>query len=175
MYHSFQANLPDMALPSLLRLMMVSGQPLGEQYKKIRVYRSPEVMKMESMRHLWATSLLDRALACLLQLMMVSGQLLGSTTRRLETSRCIGTTSGEHVQDLAFASKDPAGIIWALTENYYKFKLKDIRCYLVWLVGEWQDFNTLTRFQYMDKWARACCMPFWEQHGETENEWLTSW
>ena len=39
------------------------------------------------------------------------------------------------VQDLAFASKDPAGIIQTLTENN-KFKLKGTERYLVWLVGE---------------------------------------
>ena len=39
------------------------------------------------------------------------------------------------VQDLAFASKDPAGIIRALTETY-RLKLKGTRRYLVRLVGE---------------------------------------
>ena len=37
------------------------------------------------------------------------------------------------VEDLAFASKYPAGIIRALTEDY-KFKLKGIVLYVVWLL-----------------------------------------
>ena len=39
------------------------------------------------------------------------------------------------LQDLAFASKDPAGIIRALTQDY-KFKLKGTGLYLVQFVGE---------------------------------------
>ena len=46
------------------------GQLLGRSPRRFEFSRSPEVIKMESMRHIRA-SLLDRALACLLQLTMV--------------------------------------------------------------------------------------------------------
>ena len=148
------------------------GQLLLESSaRRFELSRSPEVMKMELMRLLQA-SLLARTLACLLRLMMVLGQLLGSTTRRLEVSRCIGRTSREQSKILRLHQK----IQLLLFEHWLKITASNSRVpdsILFGLLGSdkisilCQDFH-----RWINGHARAChCL---EQHGESENEWLTS-